>query len=103
VVSGRQPGHVTCDAGLKALSTDGPPAGVEGGDMSGARWRAMGDEHGAIIAPPGWNGALPAEGSIVWLQPGHCDPTVNLHDTLCVVAEDGSYELWPIDARRAAG
>lgn len=97
VVSARQSGHVTCDAGLKAHSVDGPPARVEG--LDDFRWRAMGDEHGAIIAPKGVND-LPPEGSIVWLQPGHCDPTVNLHDALCVVDEDGSHELWPIDARR---
>jgi D-serine deaminase-like pyridoxal phosphate-dependent protein len=99
VVSARQPGHVTCDAGLKAHSVDGPPARVEG--LEGFRWRAMGDEHGAVIAPKGVND-LPPEGAVVWLQPGHCDPTVNLHDVLCVVAEDGSHELWPIDARRHA-
>jgi D-serine deaminase-like pyridoxal phosphate-dependent protein len=23
---------------------------------------------------------LPALGELVWLVPGHCDPTVNLHD-----------------------
>ena len=98
VVSANQPGHVTCDAGLKAHSVDGPPARVESAE--GFRWRAMGDEHGAVIAPAGFNGDLPAEGSIAWLQPGHCDPTVNLHDVLCVVDEDGSWEIWPIDARR---
>ena len=97
-VSANQPGHVTCDAGLKALSVDGPPARVE--SPAGFRWRSMGDEHGAIIAPKGRERDLPAEGDIVWLQPGHCDPTVNLHDVLAVVAEDGTFEIWPIDARR---
>ena len=46
VVSANQPGHVTCDEGLKAHSVDGPPARVEG--LEGFRWRAMGDEHGAV-------------------------------------------------------
>ena len=99
VVSANQPGHATCDAGLKALAVDGPPARVE--VPAGFRWRAMGDEHGAVIAPKGGEGALPAEGDIVWLQPGHCDPTVNLHDVLAVVDEDGTCEFWPVDARRA--
>ena len=98
VVSANQPGHVTCNAGLKALSVDGPHARVEG--LEGFRFRAMGDEHGAIIAPTG--GVLPAEGATVWLQPGHCDPTVNLHDALCVVDDQGGWEIWPIDARRTA-
>ncbi|MBC7549199.1 MAG: DSD1 family PLP-dependent enzyme, partial [Polaromonas sp.] len=25
---------------------------------------------------------LPSLGSMLWLIPGHCDPTVNLHDAL---------------------
>jgi D-serine deaminase-like pyridoxal phosphate-dependent protein len=42
----------------------------------------------------------PAEGELVWLQPGHVDPTVNLHDALFLAEEDGSLERLPIDARR---
>jgi D-serine deaminase-like pyridoxal phosphate-dependent protein len=29
---------------------------------------------------------LPALGRTLWLIPGHCDPTVNLHDTMIGVA-----------------
>jgi D-serine deaminase-like pyridoxal phosphate-dependent protein len=36
-----------------------------------------GDEHGILRGA-----ALPALGDTVWLVPGHCDPTVNLHDTM---------------------
>jgi D-serine deaminase-like pyridoxal phosphate-dependent protein len=25
---------------------------------------------------------LPRHGETIWLVPGHCDPTVNLHDTM---------------------
>jgi D-serine deaminase-like pyridoxal phosphate-dependent protein len=89
----------------------------------------MGDEHSAIFHPsllpllragPGgdalstaaalaaidsdpaipWPDDAPFVGDIVWLQPGHCDPTVNLYDALYVVAADGTAERWPIDARR---
>ena len=38
-----------------------------------------GDEHG-ILQPAGGNQRVPALGETVWLIPGHCDPTVNLHD-----------------------
>jgi 3-hydroxy-D-aspartate aldolase len=38
-----------------------------------------GDEHG-ILRPAGSQPALPALGRYLWLIPGHCDPTVNLHD-----------------------
>ena len=127
VVSDRRKTHVTCDVGLKAHSVDGPPARVVGGAPQGSTWRAMGDEHGAVFHPEmmarlralgreavdaiGTLDAdpaierpadLPKVGDIVWLQPGHCDPTVNLHDVLHVVDEDGSVEVWPIDARRVS-
>ena len=49
-----------------------------------------------------WPADAPKVGDIVWLQPGHIDPTVNLYDALCVVDEDGAVETWPIDARRTA-
>ncbi|HOY37453.1 MAG TPA: DSD1 family PLP-dependent enzyme, partial [Piscinibacter sp.] len=42
-------------------------------------------------------------GDTVWLIPGHCDPTVNLHDHyVCVRGglEAGRVEaLWAVDAR----
>ncbi len=120
VVSARHKALVTCDAGLKALYTDGPPPQVVAGAAPGSRWRSMGDEHGAIIHPAsleamrdgatvatidatgGWHADAPAEGALVWLQPGHVDPTMALHDALFVADEDGSLERWAIDARRAS-
>jgi D-serine deaminase-like pyridoxal phosphate-dependent protein len=94
VVSANHEGHVTIDAGVKALSMDGPPARVVGGPADGLRWKDMGDEHGRIEYPL-------ALGDLVWLQPGHCDPTINLYDAMDVVADDETSERWPIDARRA--
>jgi D-serine deaminase-like pyridoxal phosphate-dependent protein len=48
---------------------------------------------------------LPELGETVWLVPGHCDPTVNLHDRYVVVRgglEHGTVEaIWPVDARGA--
>ena len=93
VVSANHESHVTVDAGVKALSMDGPPARVAGGPADGLRWKDMGDEHGKIEHPL-------ALGDLVWLQPGHCDPTINLYDAMYVVAEAGTSERWPIDARR---
>ena len=122
VVSAHHAPLVTCDAGLKALYTDGPPARVVAGAAPGSRWRSMGDEHGAIVHP-GWLEALrtdmtaafadhphlidalgdaPTEGSLVWLQPGHVDPTMALHDAVWVADEDGRLERWAIDARRTS-
>lgn len=126
VVSARHKTHAVCDAGLKAHSVDGPPARIAAGAPQGARWRPMGDEHGAIFHPAmtqalksggdfdravtatdadeaiPWPADAPQVGDLVWLQPGHIDPTVNLHDALFVVDELGGVEVWPIDARRTA-
>jgi 3-hydroxy-D-aspartate aldolase len=127
VVSARHRTHVTVDAGLKALSVDGPPARVVAGAAEGSIWRPMGDEHGAIFHsaalgvlkaagrdPLAFAAAIeaadatmtapdhaPRLGDVVWLQPGHCDPTVNLYDVFLVVEPDGSWSRWPIDARRS--
>ncbi|WP_374656747.1 alanine racemase [Phenylobacterium sp.] len=127
VVSARHKTHVVCDAGLKAHSVDGPPARVVAGAPQGARWRPMGDEHAAIFHPAmmgvlkaagadfaggitaadedatlTWPADAPKVGDVVWLQPGHIDPTINLYDALLVVDEDGACETWPVDARRSS-
>lgn len=125
VVSANHKSHVTVDAGFKAMSMDGPPAKVAAGAAPGSLWRPMGDEHGMIIHPDGlgllrgggfveavekadrdasipWPADAPKAGGLVWLQPGHCDPTINLYDALHVVAEDGSCERWAVDARRVS-
>ncbi len=126
VVSARHRTHVTIDAGVKALSTDGAVARVVAGVAEGSVWYGMGDEHGAIVHPlaidvfkAGEHGPLalqaaidsanstlhslpgaPNLGDTVWLQPGHCDPTINLHDAFLVLETDGSWGRWAIDARR---
>ncbi|MDP1630951.1 MAG: alanine racemase [Caulobacter sp.] len=125
VVSANHKSHVTVDAGFKAFSSDGPPARIAAGAADGSLWRPMGDEHGMIIHPSGlaalkggdfvsavdaldadadapWPDDAPKVGDIVWLQPGHCDPTINLYDALHVVSEDGSIERWAVDARRVS-
>ena len=96
VVSANHASHVTCDAGHKALHPNGPGPRVVW--PHGSAYRPMGDEHGAIIPPGG-----AALGDLVWLQPGHVDPTVALHDAFFLADEDGTLERWPIDARRVSG
>ncbi len=101
VLSANHHTHVTIDAGLKAMSTDGPPARLAQGAPEGSTWVAKGDEHGFVVLPAGMTNAhAPKLGDIVWLQPGHCDPTINLYDALYVVDVEGAYERWPVDARR---
>ena len=63
-----------------------------------------GDEHG-ILRPhaDASRASLPALGETVWLVPGHCDPTVNLHDRYVVVrgglAGGVVEDVWQIEAR----
>jgi len=94
VVSANHASHVTCDAGHKALHPNGPAHRVV--HPAGSIYRPAGDEHGGIVPPAGVR-----EGDMVWLQPGHVDPTVALHDAFFVADEDGRLERWPIDGRRA--
>jgi 3-hydroxy-D-aspartate aldolase len=96
VVSANAPGLVTLDAGFKAFSTDAEAPIVRAGAPEGARYRFMGDEHGALLLPPGETLAL---ADMVSLGAPHCDPTVNLYDTYHVVQGDTLRALWPVAAR----
>lgn len=85
------------DAGLKAFSVDSGLPEVHG--RPGLTYvRAM-DEHGMLEAAPGVQ--LPALGEKLLLVPGHCDPTVNLHDWYVAVRRGRVEALWPITARGA--
>ncbi|MEO6031346.1 MAG: DSD1 family PLP-dependent enzyme [Burkholderiaceae bacterium] len=113
--------HAVVDAGHKAHAIDsGPPriwcsegdasrtAGrpdesvVRGRFAAGLVFANGGDEHG-IVRTIDAAAALPELGDTVWLVPGHCDPTVNLHDRYVAVrgglAHGVVEALWPIDAR----
>jgi D-threonine aldolase len=96
VISANAAGRVTVDAGLKALSADAGPPLVAGALAADAHYLFMGDEHGAIVSD---EGPLPALGGRVTLQPGHCDPTVNLYDVYHVLDGETVVEVWPVTAR----
>jgi D-serine deaminase-like pyridoxal phosphate-dependent protein len=96
VVSANTPGMVTLDAGIKAFATDAGPPLVLAGAPEGSRYAFMGDEHGALILPQGET--LPL-GAVVTLAAPHCDPTVNLYDTLHVVRGETLKALWPVSGR----
>lgn len=99
-VMSRPEGRAVIDAGHKSHAIDSGLPRVwwpEGLDFANG-----GDEHGVL------RGAhLPALGDTVWLVPGHCDPTVNLHDVLVGVRgglSAGHVErLLRVDARGALG
>lgn len=97
-------GHAVCDAGHKAHAIDsGLPQAMPLADGAQLDFANGGDEHG-ILRPRG-TGRLPTLGETVWLIPGHCDPTVNLHRYLIGVSgglRGGKVErIIRVDARGA--
>jgi D-serine deaminase-like pyridoxal phosphate-dependent protein len=89
VISVGRDGHAVCDAGLKALSTDsGLPLVYLRPDVV---YRSASDEHGTLAS----RGDL-VVGSRLMLVPGHCDPTVNMHDWLVAVRADRVEDVWPV-------
>jgi D-serine deaminase-like pyridoxal phosphate-dependent protein len=102
VMSAPAPERAVVDAGLKAFSVDsGLPLPWT---LPGAVYQRPSDEHGVLdltdCAEP------PKRGDKVLLVPGHCDPTVNLHDWYVGVRDLGGPQarvecLWPIAARGA--
>ena len=97
--------HAVCDAGHKSHAIDSGLPRVHALPGQGAMTFANGgDEHGILhLAEAG--GELPKIGDTVWLIPGHCDPTVNLHDGLIGVrgglAQGTVERIIRVDARGA--
>ena len=78
--------HSVCDAGHKSHAIDSGLPRVHGLDDADALdYFNGGDEHG-VLRTAGHGHRLPAIGRYLWLIPGHCDPTVNLHDFMIGVA-----------------
>ena len=96
-VVSRDESHAVIDAGHKSHAIDSGLPRVWQRDLA---FSNGGDEHGILHAA---RDALPELGDTVWLVPGHCDPTVNLHDHYVAVRgglSDGVVEaVWPVDAR----
>ena len=77
-VMSRCDAHAVCDAGHKSHAIDSGMPSVW--FPNGLGYTSGGDEHGVLRAVA--SAPLPALGEVVWLVPGHCDPTVNLHDLM---------------------
>ena len=74
--------HAVCDAGHKSHAIDsGLPTVAMLPPGNHLRYANGGDEHGLLYADAP-EALLPSLGHMLWLIPGHCDPTVNLHDHL---------------------
>lgn len=78
--------HAVCDAGHKSHAIDsGMPLVHALSADSALEYFNGGDEHG-ILRPAAGCSRLPGLGRMLWLIPGHCDPTVNLHDVMIGVS-----------------
>lgn len=98
VMSTPTPTRAVVDAGLKSYSGEKGLPWVHGRD--GLTVTGMSDEHGKIEVAAG---AAPLHiGDRLWLIPGHCDPTINLHDVYVGVRNGRVETLWPITARGAS-
>lgn len=103
VMSKPVPDRAIVDAGHKAAAIDsGMPTPFR---REGVVYTKPSDEHGVLTGDPI---ALPHRGDRLLLVPGHCDPTVNLHDWyVCVRGlhePDAHVEaLWPVAGRGALG
>jgi D-serine deaminase-like pyridoxal phosphate-dependent protein len=68
-------------------------------DEPAATYERASDEHGRL----GISGATNRlrMGDKIRLEPGHCDPTVNLYDWYVGIRRNRVEQLWPITARGA--
>jgi len=93
---------VTLDAGHKACAIDsGPPVPFA---LPGATANKISDEH--CVVDVSEVNDRPAWGDKILLIPGHCDPTVNLHDHyVCIrglhTPAARVEDIWPVAARGA--
>jgi D-serine deaminase-like pyridoxal phosphate-dependent protein len=93
--------HAVVDAGHKSHAID---SGLPRVWQRGLEFANGGDEHGILTLPANARDAsLPQLGETIWLVPGHCDPTVNLHDHFIGVRgglQNGIVEaVWAVDTR----
>jgi D-serine deaminase-like pyridoxal phosphate-dependent protein len=90
------------DAGLKTFAMDaGMPTPWK---LDGAVYHRPSDEHGILDVSA--CDRPPARGTTVLLVPGHCDPTVNLHDWFVGIRGMAGHDprvecVWPVAARGA--
>ncbi len=86
------------DAGLKAYTMEKGPPWVHG--REDLEVTGVSDEHGKVRTGAG---SKPLKlGDKLWLIPGHCDPTINLHDWYVGVRNGRVEAVWPIAARGAS-
>jgi 3-hydroxy-D-aspartate aldolase len=88
-------GWVVLDAGLKSFSGESGLPIVCG--HAGLKAVGLSDEHTKVEVAPGT--PRPMLGEKLLLVPGHCDPTINLHDHYVCIRNGVVEAIWEIDAR----
>jgi D-serine deaminase-like pyridoxal phosphate-dependent protein len=83
------------DAGIKSMSFECGFPRVH--QASGIEYVGRADEHGVLEIDQ--QVATVNLGDKLLLIPGHCDPTVNLHEWFVGVRDNKVEAVWPIDAR----
>ena len=96
VMSRTRKDFAVVDAGLKSMSFESGLPDVFG--YAGCRYAAASDEHGRLEVSTDLSIRV---GDKLKLIPGHCDPTVNLHDWFVCTREDLVQAVWPVTARGA--
>ncbi len=102
IMSTPTPERAVVDGGLKTFSFDAGVPEVHG--LAGAVYERPSDEHGNLNLTA--CNERPGLGDRILLIPGHCDPTVNLHDWYIGVRGMGTAQarvesVWPVAARGA--
>ena len=90
--------RVIVDAGLKSFSAEKGLPWLR--DSAGLEVVGVSDEHAKLRVGPEAN--RPQLGEKLLMIPGHCDPTVNLHDWYVGIRGGYVEALWPITARGAS-
>jgi len=94
-----QENFLVVDAGWKSVAFDsGVPVFR---DYTGVNYHWGGDEHGMMKAEPEtkFDASEFNLDQKLFLIPGHCDPTVNLHDELICIRNGVVEKIWKVDAR----
>lgn len=88
--------RVVVDAGLKSLAVDSGLPTLWG--EAGLAYVSANDEHGLVRLADA-TVTRPALGRQLLLVPGHCDPTLNLHDEVVALRAGRVEAVWQIAAR----
>ncbi len=96
VMSKRHRDLATLDAGMKAFATDRESVPEVKG-ISGTRYQFGGDEHG-MLQLPNPSREIKLGDRLEFVTP-HCDPTVNLYNTLLLRRGEQVEGYWPVAGR----